>query len=107
MHVLVLAASAYLEKEDAEWRIGLEVGMFTYIPLFEMTGVETIFFGCMSDSKTFWFPIQLSSSIAPGPNPHAHFSYTYHHLSHLYPIFSLTYTGYLWSYRHLSCSNIS
>jgi len=42
MHVLVLAASAYLEKENAEWRIGLEVGMFTYIPLFEMTGVATL-----------------------------------------------------------------
>lgn len=66
MHVLVLAASAYLEKEDAEWRIGLEVGMFTYIPLFEMTGIATLFFGCMNDSKTFWFPIQLSSSIDPG-----------------------------------------
>jgi hypothetical protein len=55
MHVLVLAASAYLEKEDAEWRIGLEVDMVTYIPLFEMTGIATLFFGCMSDSKTFWF----------------------------------------------------
>ena len=76
MHVFVLAASAYLEKEDAEWRIELEVGMFTYIPLFEMTGVATLFFGCMSDGKTFLFSIRLSSSIAPGPNPHAHFSYT-------------------------------
>ena len=51
MHVLVLAASAYLEKEDAEWRIGLEVGMFTYIPLFEMTGIATLFFGCMNDRR--------------------------------------------------------
>ena len=32
-----------------------------------MTGIATLFFGCMNDSKTFWFPIQLSSSIDPGP----------------------------------------